>query len=274
MIVLIGALVTATLVRFAPGFSTDERQLDARLSSASIEAIRAEHTANANLLRFYANYISRAARGDLGVSQTLGRPVLELVRERLPVTLRLAGIGLILGWSVAVALALAATALRAAACDLAATTVAGLFLCVPSAVLALAIVAARTPAYVAVALIVLPRVYRYARNLLAKSYGMPHVLTACAKGLGGTRVLLWHVLPTSAGQMFALAGVSVSIAFGACVPVETLCGVPGVGQLAWQAALGRDLPLLVTLTVIVTVVTLAANSGSDLLTDALRPQAA
>ena len=40
-----------------------------------------------------------------------------------------------------------------------------------------------------------------------------------------------------------------------------LCGLPGIGQLAWQAALSRDLPLLVNLTVLVTLVTLLANSG-------------
>lgn len=272
--VLLGALLTATLVRFAPGFDADERQLDSRLSSASLEAIRAERAANRSLLHFYVGYLIRAGRGDLGTSQTLGRPVAELIRERLPATLRLAGIGLLLGWLAAVALALTAGALRMHAYDISATVAAGVFLCVPSAVLALATVFARTPAYLAVALVVFPRVFRYARNLLGRSYAMPHVLTARAKGLGGTRVLFWHVLPTSAGPLLALGGVSVSMALGACVPVETLCGVPGVGQLAWQAALGRDLPLLVTLTAIVTVVTLAANSGSDLLSDALRPQAA
>jgi peptide/nickel transport system permease protein len=272
--VLLSALLAATLVRFAPGFDSDERQLDSRLSAGSQEALRAERAANRHILSFYAHYLARAAHGDLGTSQTLGTPVTELVRERLPVTLRLTGAGLLFGWLAAVALALAASAWRTAAGEVSATLVAGMFLCIPSAVLALATAFARTPAYLAVALVVFPRVFRYARNLLGRSYDMPHVLTARAKGLGGARVLFWHVLPTSAGQMLALAGVSVSIAFGACVPIETLCGVPGIGQLAWQAAIGRDLPLLVTLTAIVTVITLAANSGSDLLSDALRPQAA
>jgi len=50
---------------------------------------------------------------------------------------------------------------------------------------------------------------------------------------------------------------------GAAVPVEALCGIAGIGQLAWQAALGRDLPLLVNLTALVTVITLAANWGAE-----------
>ncbi|MGA7291440.1 MAG: ABC transporter permease subunit, partial [Terriglobales bacterium] len=66
-------------------------------------------------------------------------------------------------------------------------------------------------------------------------------------------------------QMIALAGITVSIALGTAIPVEALCGLPGIGQLAWQAALSRDLPLLVNLTVIVTLVTLLANSGADVM---------
>jgi peptide/nickel transport system permease protein len=56
--------------------------------------------------------------------------------------------------------------------------------------------------------------------------------------------------------------------------VEALCGLPGVGQLAWQAALARDLPLLTNLTILVTLVTLLANSGADVIGSMLRGQEA
>lgn len=269
---LLGGLVSATLVRIAPGFDSDERLLDSRLSSQSLAAIRAEHDADRNIVHFYLHYLKNAIHGDLGTSQSLGQPVSELLRERIPATLRLVTIGLLLGWTTALALALSATALRGIAFNISGTLLAGTLLCIPSAVLALAIALFDAPAYVAVALVVLPRVYGYCRNLLARSYDMPHVLAARAKGLSEFRVLLWHVLPGSGPQLIALAGVSVSIAFGACIPIETLCGIAGIGQLAWQAALSRDLQLLVTITTLVTVLTLAANSGSDLLTQGMRPQ--
>lgn len=269
---LAGVLVSATLIRSAPGFNSDERLLDSRLSAQTVATIRSERAANDNVFRFYGHYLSRSMHGDLGMSESLGRPVSELIRDRLPSTLKLAGIGLLLAWGVALGSALIATAVRSNAVDLSATAIAGTFLCIPSAVLALATAAFRTPASLAIALIVFPRIFRYARNLLERSYGMPHVLTARVKGISEVRILFWHVLPTSLPQLLALAGVSVSIAFGACIPVETLCGTAGVGQLAWQAALGRDLPLLVTVTVIVTAVTLGANAGSDLLNEEARPQ--
>ena len=49
------------------------------------------------------------------------------------------------------------------------------------------------------------------------------------------------------------------MAFGAAIPIEALCDSPGVGQLAWQAALNRDLPLIMNLTLLVTLITVAAN---------------
>ena len=55
-----------------------------------------------------------------------------------------------------------------------------------------------------------------------------------------------------------------SIGFGAAIPIEALCDSPGLGQLAWQAALSRDLPLIVNVTLIVCLVMLAANSFADL----------
>ena len=270
--ILLGGLLAATMVRLAPGFDVDERQLDPRLSPETIAAIKAERAGQRNIVHFYLQFLGRAARGDLGQSQTLNEPVRKLIAERLPATARLAGAGLLAAWIMAFALAVVATMTRAKGMDVMTTVFSGAFLCVPAAVLGLMTVVAKSPAYLAIACVVFPKLFRYCRNLLADSYDMPHVIMARAKGLSGSRVLFWHVLPVCARPLFALAGVSVSLALGACIPVEALCGIPGIGQLAWQAAIARDLPLLVTLTVLVTVITLAANSSSDLLSQALRAE--
>lgn len=271
---LLGGLFAATLIRYAPGFDTDEQQMDARLSSQSIEALRQQRAGQGNLIKFYGSFLSSAVHGNFGQSQTLNRPVRELISERFPVTLKLMAYGLLVGWSLAMLFSVSATMARIAAWDVATTAVAGLFLCIPSAVLALAFVFLRAPGYLALGLMVFANVFRYWRNLLDKSYAMPHIVTARAKGLGTFRILLFHVLPVSGAQLLAVAGVSVSIALGASIPVEALCGIPGIGQLAWQAALGRDLSLLVTLTLLVTVVTLLANTTSDLLGQAFKAQRA
>jgi len=272
--VLLGGLLSAVLVRLAPGFDVDEQQLDPRLSSASILALRAARDGERNVFRFYWHSLYRAAHGDLGNSISLGQPVSRLIRERAPLTLRLVGLGLLLSWAAAIALALSAAWIRASAYDAMATVISGTFLCIPAAVLALLSVLWKVPGAMAIGLIVFPRVYRYARNLLGKAYSLPHIVTARAKGLSELRILFWHVAPMAGPQILAVAGVSVSIAIGAAIPVEALCGFAGVGQLAWQAALARDLPLLMDLTILVTLVTLLANSAADIAGHTLRGQEA
>jgi peptide/nickel transport system permease protein len=272
--VLLGGLLSAILVRLAPGFDVDETQLDPRLNAESIHAIREARLAERNILQFYFHSLERALHGDLGTSISLQQPVSTLLRERGPITLRLVGMGLLLSWTFAMAMALTAAWLRITAYDALNTMLSGAFLCIPAAVLALLSVLWNVPGSLAIALIVFPSIYRYSRNLLAKVFTMPHITMARAKGLSELRILFWHVVPVVAPQLLAVAGISVSIAVGAAIPVEALCGFAGVGQLAWQAALSRDLPLLMNITVLVTLVTLLANSGADVIGMVLRGQRA
>jgi peptide/nickel transport system permease protein len=113
--------------------------------------------------------------------------------------------------------------------------------------------------------VLFPKVFRYLRNLLAHAYDHPCVLAARARGISSMRILLRHVLPLAAPPVTSLLGVSISMAFGAAIPIEALCDSPGLGQLAWLAALNRDLPLIMNLTLVVTLVTVAANSAADML---------
>ena len=272
--VLLGGLLSATLVRLAPGFDVAEEQLDPHLSTESVRALRETWRQERNIFSFWLHSMQLAAKGDLGTSLSLGQPVTTLLRERAPLTLRLVSMGLLFSWAVAMAMALSAAWLRASAYDALTTVVSGTFLCIPAAVLALLSVLWNVPGSLAIGLIVFPRVYRYARNLLAKAYSLPHIVTARAKGIGELRILFWHVIPVTGAQLLAVAGVSVSMAVGAAIPVEALCGLPGVGQLAWQAALSRDLPLLMNITILVTLVTLLANSAADVFGHMLRGQEA
>jgi peptide/nickel transport system permease protein len=272
--VLLGGLFSATLVRFAPGYDVDERELDPHLNAQSVQALHDARRQDQNVLHFYFSYMKRAAHGDLGTSLALGQPVRTLLCDRAPLTLRLLAVGLGLAWMLTLTLALSAAWLRLSVYDTLTTVMSGTFLCLPAAVLALLSVLWNAPGALAIALIVFPHTYRYARNVLVKTYSRPHIMTARAKGLGEARILFWHVVPVVTPQLLAVAGVSVTLAVGAAIPVEALCGLAGIGQLAWQAALARDLPLLVNITILVTLVTLLANSGADVIGHVVRGQEA
>jgi len=266
IVVGLGGILGASLVRFSPGYGVDEGELDSRLNQQSIQAIRQAQSSDESLPSFYLHYLGKLLHGDLGDSRALHQPVRQLLATRLPETLKSVGLGLALAWTIGLSLAMVAAMSRSGLADVTASLMANILLCIPAAVLALLFVIAQAPGRLILGLIVFPKVFLYARNCLAESAGLPHVLTARSKGLGDLRILIWHVLPVAAPQLFALAGVSVSLAFAAAIPVEALCDLPGIGQLAWQAALGRDMETLVVLTMIVTMVTLLANGAAELVT--------
>lgn len=264
LILLLGGLLGATLVRLAPGYGVDQEELDFRLNHASMQSLRQADASRTGLLAFYARSLLRLLHGDFGYSRNLEEPVRQLLAERLPETLRSVALALAIAWMAGLGLAVAVALVRSGFLSVAATLFAGVILCIPAAVLALLFVNAQLPGRLVLALVVFPKIFHYARSLLSHSAALPHVLLARAKGAGGLRILVAHVLPVAGPQLLALAGVSVSLAFAAAIPVEALCDLPGIGQLAWQAALGRDMPVLVSLTMIVTLVTVLANSAAEL----------
>jgi peptide/nickel transport system permease protein len=265
-LILVSFVATA-LVVLAPGFGTDERELDARLANSTIEDLRTE---NPGLFAAYFEFVSRAVQGDMGFSSTLNSPVRELIGQRYATTLQIAGAGWAVGWASALLLACSACVFPGTPFRAGGTLAASLLLCLPSALLAFGIAVAQAPAFYAVAVIIFARVFPVLDNLFRASWQSPHVTAARAAGITGHRVFARHTLTATCPELVALAGTSVAVAIGCAVPVEVLCDQPGLGQLAWKAALGRDLPLLVSVTMTVAAITMFFNRGADGVVNLLR----
>jgi peptide/nickel transport system permease protein len=262
-ILVVSGLLAAALVRLAPGFGTDERMLNPQLSTSSLQALTHARAEQSNIAAYYVRYVRGLFQGDLGVSLSFGRPVKELLGERAAVSVRSAGAGLGLAWFTALAAVILLEMLRRRWLDRAASSSVGALLCVPAALVAVGCFYFGGAPALAIAAIVFPRIYRYLRNVTRKASAAPYVLAAQAFGERGWRVLGLHVFVPILPELLALAGISVSMAIGATIPVEALCDSPGVGQLAWQAALARDLPVIVNVTLLITALTAAANLAAD-----------
>lgn len=259
--VLLGGLAGATLARYSAGFGVDERELDARLNSASIEAVRHGRSEGRNLASFYVSFLKKASHGDLGYSVTLNRPINELIRQRASLTAR----EMVRGLALAAAFAgLLACLTRNRISDLAkygAELLSGVSVCIPAALLGYACLLVRAEPYWAVTLCTFPYLFRYLSNMTSASARAAYVLAARARGIANWRLQIVHVLFPTFPQALALMTTTVSIAFGAAIPIEVVTQTPGLGQLAWHAASSRDLPLLCVVTMIVTGLVLATSAA-------------
>ena len=139
-VLLICGLLAATLVRMAPGFGMDERMLDARLSIASLRAMERQGAEQSDILHYYWHYLRQLSRGDLGNSISSGRPVRELLSERLGLSLRSALTGLGLAWMLALGTVTILELSQRRIGEGVASLLAGALLCTPAALVALACV--------------------------------------------------------------------------------------------------------------------------------------
>ncbi len=256
VVMTLGAsLVAAWLVGMSPGSQVDAITMDTRLNDSSVRTLLTERDPQA--------WLGRLLSGDLGESSAYGRPVTELLSERVYGTAALVATGLAGAWGVALAVLLASLAIRSAKFDTALAALTGTALSQPAAMLALLCLYLDWPGAIAIATLLFPQIYAYLRNVVDRILDEPHVLAAFSRGVRRRSVLWRHVLLRAVPTTLSLLGVSASLAIGAAVPVEVICDLPGLGQLIWEAALSRDLPLIVALTAVVAFVTISANFLAD-----------
>jgi peptide/nickel transport system permease protein len=274
VILMISGLAGATLVRMAPGFGLDEQARDTRLSVESRKAFEKRHSEERDPVAFYLHFLRGLLGGDAGESTVFEQPVNHLIRERAPVTIGLVSAGFAMGWGAAIVMGIGAVLKKGGLTLLPALALSGSVISIPSAVLATFCLLLQLPPSTAIAAVVFPRVFPHVYEQLRAGLLSPHVIMARGRGLYGARLFLFHALPPALMPLLALAGTSATLAFGASIPIEALADAPGIGQLAWRAALGRDLPVLVTVTLLLTAVTVFFNVIADFVTVRLEHRAA
>jgi peptide/nickel transport system permease protein len=263
------ALLACTLLCLAPGFDADERRLDLRLSSQSIAALAKAQQGTRNPLAMSAGYLAAVVHGDLGESTTFGAPVQELVSDRWPATLRSLVGGLCGGWLLAAGTATLVALLRSQAMSSAAGTMATALISVPSALLGLIAMLLNGPVAGAMAVVIFARVYQYAGRILERTAGAPHVVCAVGAGLSRWRLFRFASVAPALPELIAVGAASVGMALASVVPLEVVCDSPGLGQLAWKAALGRDAPLLLFVTLAMAAAANLSNTAADTAIEAL-----
>jgi ABC-type dipeptide/oligopeptide/nickel transport system permease component len=252
-------------------------------SAAQLAALRADLGLDRSPLARYGAFLQGlVARGDLGRSLVGGRPVTELVLQRLPhtVALALAAVTLaaVLGGVGGTLAALRAgtlldtTVMAGAALGVAIPTFwSGLLLILFFSLHLrwLPVTGAQSPAHlilpaVTLALPTAAAVARLVRSGLLDVMGADYIRTARAKGLTSQRVVARHVLRNGLLPVTAVLGLQLGHLLGGAFIVETIFGWPGLGRLTVQAIFDRDEPVVLGAVLVAATMYLLVNLLVDL----------
>jgi peptide/nickel transport system permease protein len=262
LIICLVVVGTTILVRFAPGYLSDAREMDSRYGDAARAELSAEATRSNSMRQMLSTEMSAWTNGSLGLSRQYDVSVLELILPRLAVTGGLMLRAIVFAWTLALCASLLSSAGRNP--SLLWQAPAAVLLAVPTAAMAtICLVAGSGGPMLVMTLLLAARDFKFLDRLLRKAWLDPHLLHARAQGLTTLRLVQAHILPSIASQLLALATLSIVTALSALVPVEVIFSVPGLGQLAWNAAMNRDLPVLLAVTMIMAIAVTFAGMASD-----------
>jgi len=289
-VLLLLSAITFLIIQIAPGGPSILINPD--ISAEDAQRIRENLGLTRPLPVQYVRWISALLRGDFGRSFIDGRPVTEVLFERLPNTLVLSGAALLLAVSIGlVSGTIAATRIRSLI-DHAVMLLSVVGVSLPLFWLALmsililsvkfrlfpaagmstsptdASVADRIhhlilPATV-LSTVYMPQIARYMRSSMAQVLVQDYVRVAHAKGLHARTVLTRHAMRNALIPVLTVIGLMMPTLVGGAAITETIFAWPGMGRLAVDAAFRRDFPMIMGITVFFSAVVLLSNLIVDL----------
>jgi peptide/nickel transport system permease protein len=268
-VLLVVAVVVFAILRLAPG---DPAAVIAGNNATleDVQRIRGTLGLDRPLPQQFASWVGRLLQGDAGQSYYLGKPVTQLLADRLQPTLSLALGALLLAVAVAVPLGSWAAWRMGGWVDKAvmAAAVAGfsvpVFVAGYGLILVFALGLQWLPVqgysplqagvgawarqlvlpWLALAIVYVALLSRVTRAAVSEALTEDYIRTAQAKGLKPLAVLLRHALPNAAVPIVTVVGISFAMLIGGVVVTETVFAIPGLGSLTVDAVLNRDFPVI------------------------------
>ncbi len=259
-------------------------------TAADVEKIRVQYGLDRPITAQFLDWLGAALRLDFGRSFYFQNTVVELIGERLPITLKLGGVALLLAVVVAIPLGVLAAIYRDTWIDRLSLMVAVVGQAMPTFWFALTLiivfsvglkwlpVAGNTswqhfvlPA-VALGYYAMPAMMRLTRAGMLDVLGSDYIRTARAKGLSPARVVFKHALRNAIIPVVALAAVELGFMLGGSVVIESVYSMQGVGQLAWDSISRNDYPVVQAVVLIIAVFYIGLTFVADVLNAALDPR--
>ncbi|HXE98084.1 MAG TPA: ABC transporter permease [Dongiaceae bacterium] len=292
-------LITFSVIHLAPGEPVEmQMAMNPKVGKEARERLTKFYGLDKPLHEQYFSWVGKIVRLDLGRSfSSDNRPVVDKIKERLPVTISLNVVALLLEFGLAIPIGILAATRRDTWLDKGITVFVFVGFAVPTFWLALLLMY-----FFGVRLNLLPisglhtlgsdswgimrylldlakhlvmpimvasfgslaGLSRYMRSAMLNVISQDYITTARAKGLPERVVIYKHALRNALLPLITLLGFSIPGLIGGSVIFETIFAIPGMGQLFYQGVMSRDYPVVMGILVIGAFLTLIGNLIADL----------
>jgi peptide/nickel transport system permease protein len=298
LVVLLGVLIVVfALVHLVPGDPV-QIALGTRYSPEAYQTLRAASGLDRPIIEQFFAYVASAFTGDLGVSFRNGDPVTLTLLDRLPATLSLAVVGIVIALVISVPAGIWA-ALREGRISDAVVRISSQFgVSIPDfwmGILLIALFASTlgwlpTSGYQAlfdnpagwlrhvilpgltVGLVAGAIMTRYIRSAVLDVASMGYVRTARSKGLPPRVVTLRHIMRNALIPVLTITGIQLATILGGVIVVEVVFAWPGIGRLVYTAVAARDYPLIQGAVLLIAALFLLINLVVDVLYAVVDPR--
>jgi peptide/nickel transport system permease protein len=286
---LVVTVVTFAIIRLAPGGPAILANPD--LSKEQMQTLREGLGLADPVYAQYLRWLGGVLRGNLGTSFNESAPVLALIKERLPNTLILGSAALAVAVVFGIGLGVLSAVKRDGWVDALASTIGVLNLSVPAFWLGIVLILVfavdlkwlpvsgmprghhwslwQLARYLVLPSIVasgflMANIMRYTRSSLLDVSDQLHVTAARAMGIRETRVVLHYALKNAMLPIITVIGLGLPQLFAGAAITETVFAWPGIGSLGIEAARTGDFPMVMGITLVVSVMVILANLLTDL----------
>ncbi|CAH0278084.1 ABC transporter permease [Roseomonas sp. CECT 9278] len=238
----------------------------------------------------YFDWLGRAVQGDFGESYFFRDRVANLIAARMPVTLTLGLVGLVIALVVSLPLGILAAVREGSWVDRAVGLVAMIGQAMPSFWLGLVLMIVfglqlgwlpisgveTWDGYilpgVVLAFSAIPSLTRLTRSGMIEALSSDYIRTARAKGLSRLSILVKHGFRNAAIPVVSIAAVQLGFMLGGSVVIETVFALHGVGFLAWESISKNDFPVVQAVVLILALIYIGLTLVADLLNAVLDPR--
>jgi len=290
-------LISFAVIHLAPGKPTDMMlQLNPKIDFEAREKLNQIYGLDKPLYTQYLDWVGRLARLDFGKSFTDNRPVMEKIKERLPVTILINTLAMAIIFLFSIPIGVKSAVKRGSLFDKIMTVLVFLGFAAPSfwlALIAMSFFGVRLgilPVSGIVSLdfenftflqksadltghLILPvgiaaigglaGISRYMRQSMLACISQDYVRTARAKGLPEEAVIYKHALRNALLPIITILGLSVPALISGSVILETIFSIPGMGRLMVESVFARDYNVIMAGLVISALLTLLGNLIAD-----------